>query len=56
MAIKYTNWPYIPKRNFQKIDQCLPLHDPLKFTQIDIFGVKIGIPSGNPVLDREIST
>jgi hypothetical protein len=28
----------------------LPLQDPWKFTQIGIFGLKICMPSGNPVL------
>jgi hypothetical protein len=47
MAVKYTKWPWnmpnghkIGRPNGQKIDQHLPLQDPLKFTQIGTFGLK----------------
>jgi hypothetical protein len=36
-ATKYTKWP-----NCHEIYQLLPLQDPPKFTQIGIFGLKIG--------------
>jgi hypothetical protein len=34
--------------NGNKIYQQLPLQDRSEFTQIWIFGLKIGVPSGNP--------
>jgi hypothetical protein len=40
MATKYTKWPQnIP--NGLKIYQHLPMQDPPKFTEIEIFGLKI---------------
>jgi hypothetical protein len=50
MAIKYTNWlPNIP--NGRKIFQTaiIYLYQHLPFTQIGIFGLKLWMPSGNPV-------
>jgi hypothetical protein len=47
MAIKCTQWPKcIP--NDQIIYQPFAIQGPPKFTQIGIFGLKIGISSGNP--------
>jgi hypothetical protein len=40
MAIKYTKWTEILP-NGHSIYQHLPLQDPLKFTQIGIFSLKI---------------
>jgi hypothetical protein len=40
LATKYTKWPQ-NRPNGHKINQHLQLHDPTKFTQIGIFGLKI---------------
>jgi hypothetical protein len=42
----------LKRPNGRKICQHLSLQDNQKFTQIGIFGLKIGIPSGNPVPPR----
>jgi hypothetical protein len=41
--------------NNHKIYRHLPFIDPLKFTQIGIFGLKIHMPFGNPEADCQLS-
>jgi hypothetical protein len=52
MTIKYSVWPQNiqndRKINKMAVKQPFPLQGPPKYSQIGIFGMKIGIPSGNP--------
>jgi hypothetical protein len=41
MSIDYTKWPQNIPKNRKIIYQHLSLQDPPKFSQIDIFGLKI---------------
>jgi hypothetical protein len=49
MSIKYNNRPKNGQVSIKYRYQHLPLQVPPKFTQIGIFGLKICMPSGNPV-------
>jgi hypothetical protein len=46
MTIQYAKWQQ-DRRNVHKIYQQLSLQGTPKFTKIVIFGLKIGVPSGN---------